>query len=446
MTKHISSEEASVNDGIDRGSESRSIVRLEAEWLRTLCLEQGADDVGFVEIDRLEIADQRDEILALFPFTRTLVGFACRMNRQNIRSPARSVANLEFHHVGDRVNDVGRKIVAALERRGIQAVNPAMGFPMEMERFPGKIWIISHKPVAIAAGLGQMGIHRNVIHPQFGNFILLGTILMDAEVTTYDHPIDGNPCVACKLCVAVCPVGAIGSDGSFDFSACYAHNYREFMGGFTDWVEMIADSRGAGDYRRKTSDAESVSMWQSLSFGANYKSAYCMAVCPAGKDVIAPYLADRRAYLRSVVRPLQEKEETVYVIPGSDAERYVMRRFPHKKVRRVHHRRRPQSIRQFLAGLSLTFQRDRSQGMNATYHFTFTGDETICATVIIRNRTLEVREDHRGIADLRVIADSRTWLDFLAGERRLLWALLRRKIRLKGSRRLLRAFGRCFPS
>lgn len=446
MTKSKSSAEASVDRVTERGSESRSIARLEAEWLRTLCLEQGADDVGFVEVDRPEIADQRDEILALFPFTRTLVSFVCRMNRQNTRSPARSVANLEFHHVGDLVNDVGRGIVAALERRGIQAVNPAMGFPMEMERFPGKIWVISHKPVAIAAGLGQMGIHRNVIHPRFGNFILLGTILMNAEVTTYDRPIDGNPCVECKLCVAACPVGAIGSDGSFDFSACYTHNYREFMGGFTDWVERIVDSRGARDYRRKVSDTESVSMWQSLSFGANYKSAYCMAVCPAGEEVIAPYLADRKEYLRSVVRPLQEKKETAYVIPGSDAERYVARHFPHKKVRRVHNRRRPQSIRQFLAGLSLAFQRDRSRDVNATYHFTFTGDETICATVIIRNRTIEVHEGHRGIADLRVIADSRAWLDVLAGERRLLWALLRRKIRLKGSPRLFRAFGQCFPT
>jgi hypothetical protein len=58
------------------------------------------------------------------------------------------------------------------------------------------------------------------------------------------------------------------------------------MGGFTDWVETIADSRNARQYRAQVSDAETASMWQSLSFGANYKSAYCMAVCPAGDDVI----------------------------------------------------------------------------------------------------------------------------------------------------------------
>jgi hypothetical protein len=92
-------------------------------------------------------------------------------------------------------------------------------------------------------------------------------------------------------------VGAIGADGHFNFSACYTHNYREFMGGFTDWVETITESKSAWAYRNKVSDSESASMWQSLSFGANYKSAYCMAVCPAGEDVIGPFLTDRKGYL-----------------------------------------------------------------------------------------------------------------------------------------------------
>lgn len=110
-----------------------------------------------------------------------------------------------------------------------------MGFPMEMYQHPGHaIWVVSHKPIAVEAGLGHMGIHRNLIHPKFGNFVLLGTVLMDLEVQEYDYPIEYNPCLECKLCVAACPVGAIGPDGSFNFSSCFTHNYREFLGGFTD--------------------------------------------------------------------------------------------------------------------------------------------------------------------------------------------------------------------
>jgi ferredoxin len=369
------------------------------------------------------------------------------MNRENVRSPARSVANLEFHHTGDEVNEIARKIVAALEQRGIRALNPAMGFPMEMDRFgKGKAWVISHKPVAVAAGLGHMGIHRNVIHPKFGNFILLGTILMDAEITAHNIPLDYNPCLECKLCIATCPVGAIGSDGYFNFSACYTHNYREFMGGFIDWVETIANSKSARDYRTKVSDSESASVWQSLSFGANYKSAYCMAVCPAGEDVIGPFLTNRKGYLEEVVKPLQDKEETVYVTPGSDAEPYVTRRFPHKKAKRIGNGLRTRTIKAFLTGLRLVFQPNQAEGLDATYHFTFTGEEETTATVTIRNKTIEVQAGHVGTPNVRVQADCRTWLGVVAKEQSLVWALICRKVRIKGPPKLLLAFGKCFPS
>ena len=170
---------------------------LNARWLRQLVLNAGADDVGFVEIARPVLDDQREDILGSFPHTKTLVSFVVRMNREAIRTPARSVSNTEFHHAGDEVNEIARSVVQTLEDQGIRAVNPAMGFPMEMDRFPGKIWVVSHKPVAVAAGLGMMGIHRNVIHPKFGNFILLGTILLDAEVSEWGQPIDYNPCLEC---------------------------------------------------------------------------------------------------------------------------------------------------------------------------------------------------------------------------------------------------------
>lgn len=421
---------------------------LDTAWLRQVCLEAGADDVGFVEVGRPEIADQQSDIQTVFPSTRTLVSFVLRMNRDNIRTPARSISNVEFHYTTDEINDVARKVVSSLESIGVRAVNGgAAGFPMEADRWGAKMWVISHKPIAVAAGLGYMGIHRNVIHPKFGNFILLGTVLVDAELTAYSRPLDYNPCLECKLCVAACPTGAIGSDGHFNFSACYTHNYREFMGGFNDWVETIAASGSARAYREKVSGAETVSMWQSLSFGANYKAAYCMAVCPAGEDVIAPFLTDRKKFLDDVVQPLQNKPETVYVTPNSDPEAYVARRYPHKKTKRVSNGLAGQgSIRSFLRGLPFVFQRGRSEGLNATYHFTFTGQEELKATVVIQNKTLQVSEGHTGTASLRLIADTQTWQRFLRKEANLVWALLRRKIRIQGSPRLLLAFARCFPS
>ena len=96
--------------------------------------------------------------------------------------------------------------------------------------------------------------------------------------------------------------------------------------------------------------------------------------------------------------------------------------------------------------MPLVFQAGKSAGLDANYQFTFTGDEDRKATFVIRNKKLTVEEGHIGEPDLRVTADTKTWLGFLAKEKNLVWALVRRKIRLKGSPKLLVAFGKCFPA
>lgn len=84
--------------------------RLDAAWLRQLCLDAGAEDVGFVELDRPSLAEEKPHIVRAFPRTRSLISFVVRMNRDNVRSPARSIANAEFHHTGDEVSEIARRI------------------------------------------------------------------------------------------------------------------------------------------------------------------------------------------------------------------------------------------------------------------------------------------------------------------------------------------------
>lgn len=153
------------------------------------------------------------------------------------------------------------------------------------------------------------------------------------------------------------------------------------------------------------------------------------------------------------MRPLQEKKETIYLAKNSDAEDHVAKRFPHKKIKHVGNSLRPNSIQLFLNGLPLVFQPGKSVGLNATFHFTFTtrlsssksGQEQREATVVIQEQKISVKEGHVGEPDLHVTGDSQTWIGLLRKERNVVWALLRRKIRLEGSPKLLVAFGKCFP-
>jgi len=425
---------------------SHGTAEVDAQWLKNLVLEAGADDVGIVEVGRPDLDGHRGDILRIFPATKALISLVFRLNPENIRSLSRAASDLDFKRAMDEVDQVGRKIVWGLRRQGVRSLAPSSGFPMDLDLWPGKMWPVSHKPVAEAAGMGLMGKHRLLIHPRFGSFITLGTILIDRPISQYDKPLAFNPCINCGMCSAVCPVGAIGNDGAFHFVNCITHNYRDRLGGFSDWVEKIVGSKTVLSYRQKVSDPETVSMWQGLTYGVSNKCSYCMAVCPAGEEMIAPYLDDRKTYMASVVKPLQEREDTVYVLGASDGEDHARKHFSRKKVKRVGNGLRPKSAANFLEALPLLFQRDQSGDLNATYHFTFSGDEDIRSTVVIKNKTLEVTPGHAGSPDLHLTADSKTWLGFISKEKSLIGALLQRKIRLKGSPRLMKEFARCFPS
>jgi Fe-S-cluster-containing hydrogenase component 2 len=276
--------------------------------------------------------------------------------------------------------------------------------------------------------------------------VLLGGVLVSEDVVEHATPIDFNPCLECKLCVAACPVGAIKSDGYFDFSACMNHNYQQFMGGFANFVEDIADSGSAAEFRKKSSYPETVSRWQSLSYGPNYNAAYCMAVCPAGTDVIGPYQARKAQYLKSIVDPLQKKEEPIYVVKGSDAADYAAKRFPHKRQRFVRSGLRVTSVGGFLNGMRFVFQPGKAKGLNAVYHFIFTGSETRSSTVSISNGRLTVEDGLIGQLDITIRADARGWVRFLAKEISLVRFIATGGLRMKGKPSLLAAFGRCLPS
>ena len=89
-------------------------------------------------------------------------------------------------------------------------------------------------------------------------------------------------------------------------------------------------------------------------------------------------------------------------------------------------------------------QPGRWRGLQATYHFCFSGEETLDCTIRINQGKILVTPGLVGACDLLVRADSKAWLRFLRKEIGVPRLLLTRKLRPRGNPRLLVTFGRCF--
>lgn len=292
-----------------------------AKEIKKIGLEAGADAVGLVEIERKAIDNERAGTQRVYPRTRSIIALMRAANRENVQSEARYVANDELHRTGDEVTEISRRIIRQLNRLGVRGTYVNESWPMDMNRWPGKLWDVGHKTMAVEAGLGHMGLNRLVLHPKFGACVSLNTLLIDTEADEYDKPLEKSPCINCKLCAAICPTGAISTDRPFDAMACMTHCYRENMVGFQDWIDAMISSTSLDDYLRRFRQDETGSMWQSLEFKIQWKCGYCMAVCPAGTDGADYFLKNRKGYINEVFRPLKERKEPVYVLQGSPAEK-----------------------------------------------------------------------------------------------------------------------------
>lgn len=430
-----------------KGTKNSFCQNIDTKWLKELCLEEGASDVRVVSVNNSDISEnEKQELFELLPSVKSVISLAFPLNPEALKTKVHSITNLEYSLGFRHANDICRRIAQRLQRDSIRALNTTTGFPFEADRWPGKMWLISDKKMAERAGLGKMGWNRLVLHPQYGAAVILSNILTDQEMTTYDAPLQFNPCLECKLCVAACPTGAIGKDGHFNFVSCFTHNYREKLGGFLNWIELLADSKSAKDYHRKVGDRETISMWQNLSIVSQTRCDRCVSVCPAGKDNIGQFLSDHKNYKAQTIKWMQANVETVYVVKGSDAESFVRAKYPHKYVKLVGNGLRPDSISAFLSRLPVLFQKEQAGNLDANFHFTFTGKEPCEVSVRIKDKEIKIEQTLSGTPDLRMTADSETWLCFLANKEKLPLAILRKKIRVKGPLLLMQAFAKCFPS
>jgi epoxyqueuosine reductase len=187
--------------------------------IKNIAKESGAALVGIASRERLYDAPPSGNPDYLLPSTRSVISFAIPLDRKIVRDFLSKKDWLS--HCNERKRTVqllygtNDCLVDFLKSRGFEArgvdINnvyrpePGASDVTEMTEF---IPDFSHRYGAVAAGIGRLGWSGNVLTPEYGALVELGTVLTSAELEA-DPILSENPCDRCKLCTAVCPVEMI---------------------------------------------------------------------------------------------------------------------------------------------------------------------------------------------------------------------------------------------
>jgi len=426
-----------------------------------------ADDVGLVSIDHPALAHELKEIRYVYPHARSLIVLIAESNKASMQSRYLPTANHELYETEDRLFKWNHQTIRYLKSLGGDGLTTTIGWPQEVsQRWPDKIWPLSHKLVAQAAGLGVIGTSRNFLHPKFGAYCLIDTVVTNLEFEASEYAesqqlLDWNPCIECNLCVASCPTEAIKADGEFDFMACYNHTYRDSIPGFLDFARDLAEAKPKR-FEHRWSDAELAALWQSMAFRVEYRCFNCVATCPA--EIHEAFHADkeeRARYLKETLKPLTyvrvEVEERFVIDTPSARERYGIppgryrtpsdRSKPGQRaVRLVQlHRMRATNVDTMMRMMQYMFRPEEAGGLNFTCQFDFSGEGGGQWVMRVVDERCNVRPGSVDKPDLTVRCDGQLYLGIQQGDVSPVIEVLRGGIRLAGKKELFLAFPRLFP-
>jgi epoxyqueuosine reductase QueG len=243
----------------------------------------GADLVGVANADSPLFQEHGEEPKTLLPEALSVISIGVALNRTAVCSDNLILNRYDTMCVYERINHICLESIRLLSKEGARAISVPPYLPVNMaSESKGMKGEINHKTVAAVAGLGNIGLSRLLLTPDFGPFVRLGSVITNAPLNS-DQPMEQNPCDQCDLCRTACPAEAIQEDGTLDYRACATHALR---GGLSGAIAIARKFIGAEEKEIKGAiySPDFWDIWQSAVSGIFYNCSECMASCPIGSD------------------------------------------------------------------------------------------------------------------------------------------------------------------
>ncbi len=162
--------------------------------------------------------EERLDVSRLLPNARTVIALACNYWHGDTPSPVARYARGRDYHA--TLRDRLRALRRALRDRHPEVRDYAevdAGAVME------KVW-------AVRAGLGTVGKNACLITPEYGSWVVLAVMVLDAEVDAYSAGAPDDVCGSCRLCLDACPTDAFRGERVVDARACLSYQTIEHEG------------------------------------------------------------------------------------------------------------------------------------------------------------------------------------------------------------------------
>jgi len=222
-----------------------------SEQLKGIARSYGGARVGITTRQTLTGGPPSADLTYILPEARSAITFALPLNKECIRPFLAKEDRLSHERDNLQVNMVATGLASHLakhlEQRGFPSQGVVSNESYRDEKGIGRLGMnpdLSHRYLAVRSGVGWFGFSGNVITPEYGAAVILGTCVTAAELEpTAPLPAEKNYCNRCQLCLASCCSGLMHPReetkvtlGGEEFSYSKRRNYLrcEFVcGGMT---------------------------------------------------------------------------------------------------------------------------------------------------------------------------------------------------------------------
>lgn len=207
-------------------------TRLTAD-IKEFCLHKGAAIVGIADLGPLKAGLQTDPPDLLEPYIAA-ISIAVPLDMREVAAmrgePTHAYAS-DCRDINTRLNALTGTIVRHIKGLGYRAeAVPASKKLVE----GGTEGSVSHKAIAVMAGLGWQGKSLLLVTPKYGPRVRLSSVLTDMPLE-FDSPVK-NRCGSCTKCTEACPAGAIRNvktdfhyserDEAIDLDKCHSNTLK----------------------------------------------------------------------------------------------------------------------------------------------------------------------------------------------------------------------------